>query len=250
MNLPVLLIVIFSSSLILTMIGLGGGLIFSPLFVLLGFTKSMAAATSLFLNGIAAASASIVYCRKGMVDFSVSLPLIITSSLGAPLGAMLTYRVNLKLFVGIMAAVIFLAALRMLFSVKVTDHGTGVSQQRKVVGGGIIGLVIGFLAGLLGIGGGVFVVPLLIYFLGLSTKIAAASSMFIVCFSSLTGFITHASITTIDWSFVLPAAACSFAGGQIGSRIMAERLRGRTIRIIFAIVLLALSAKLFHRVFM
>ena len=182
MNLPVLLIVIFSSSLILTMIGLGGGLIFSPLFVLLGLSKSMVASTFLFLNGIAAASAAIVYYRKKMVDFSVSLPLIVTSSLGAPLGALLTYRVNLKLFVGIMAAVIFLAALRMLFS--------------------------------------------------------------------LTGFIAHAYISTIDWRFVLPAAACSFAGGQIGPRIMAEKLRGRTIRIMFGVVLLTLSSKLFHRALM
>jgi uncharacterized membrane protein YfcA len=48
MNLLVLLAVIFVSSLVLTMIGLGGGLIFSPLFVLLGFAKSMAVTASLF----------------------------------------------------------------------------------------------------------------------------------------------------------------------------------------------------------
>ena len=116
MNLLILLIVIFFSSFILTMVGLGGGLIFSPLFVLLDFPKTMAVSASLFLNGIAAASAAYIYIKKKMVDFSVSLPLIITSSLGAPLGALTTHRINLKLFMGIMAVVIFLAALRMLFS--------------------------------------------------------------------------------------------------------------------------------------
>ncbi len=250
MHLLVLLFIIFLSSLILTMVGLGGGLIFSPLFILLDFPQTMAVSASLFLNGIAAASASYIYVRKKMVDFSVSLPLIITSSLGAPLGALTTHRINLKLFMGIMAVVILLAALRMLFSKQMKGRDAGVSQLRKIIGGGLIGLVIGFMAGLLGIGGGVFIVPLLIYFLGIPTKSAAATSIFIVCFSSFTGFVTHVSIGTIDWKFVLLAALFSFAGGQIGSRIMSEKLKGRTIRIIFGVVLLLFSAKLLQRAFM
>lgn len=249
MNLSILLLtVIFFASLILTMIGLGGGLVFSPLFVLLDFPKEMAVSASLFLNGIAAASAAIVYVRKKMVDFSVSLPLIVTSSLGAPLGALTTHWVNTEIFIVIMALVIFLAGLRMLFSTQVQSKGAEVSQRRRMLGGGLIGLVIGFLAGLLGIGGGVFVVPLLIFFLKVPTKTAAASSIFIVCFSSLSGFITYASMGTIDWKFVLLGAMFSFTGGQIGSRVMAERLRGRTIRIMFGVVLFVLSVKLFHRV--
>ena len=232
------------------MVGLGGGLIFSPLFVLLGFPQTMAVSASLFLNGIAAASASYIYIRKKMVDFSVSLPLIITSSLGAPLGALTTHRINLKLFLGIMAGVILLAAFRMLFSKQVKVRDKGVSRLRRIAGGGLIGLVIGFMAGLLGIGGGVFIVPLLIYFLGITTKSAAATSMFIVCFSSFTGFVTHVSIGAVDWKFIFLAALFSFAGGQIGSRIMSEKLKGRTIRIIFGVVLLLFSAKLIHRAFM
>ena len=103
MNLLILLPVIFFSSLILTMIGLGGGLIFSPLFVLLGFPTSMAVSASLFLNGIAAASAAFVYIRKKMVDYSVSLPLIVTSILGAPLGAVTTRWIDTRVFIGIMS---------------------------------------------------------------------------------------------------------------------------------------------------
>jgi len=67
----ILLVGIFLISLVLTMVGLGGGLIFSPLFVLLGFAKAEAASASLFLNLIAAASAAYTYSRKKMVDFSL-----------------------------------------------------------------------------------------------------------------------------------------------------------------------------------
>ena len=59
-----LIAVIFIVSLVLTMVGLGGGLIFSPMFVLLGFAKSQAASASLFLNLVAAASAAYTYSRK------------------------------------------------------------------------------------------------------------------------------------------------------------------------------------------
>ncbi|MBW2602988.1 MAG: sulfite exporter TauE/SafE family protein [Deltaproteobacteria bacterium] len=250
MSLVLLLSIIFFASLILTMVGLGGGLIFSPLFVLLNFPISMAVSASLFLNGISAVSAAIVYMRKKMVDFSVSFPLIVTSTISAPLGALVTHKINLKVFLMIMATAILAAALRMLLSKAAVDRRVELSRLKSIVGGGMIGLAIGFLAGLLGIGGGVFIVPMLIFLLGIPAKTAAASSIFIVCFSSFSGFISHASIGTIDWKFILLAALFSFTGGQIGSRIMAEKLKGRTVRIIFGIVLLAFSIKLFHKAFL
>ena len=111
-------------------------------------------------------------------------------------------------------------------------------------------MVIGFVAGLLGIGGGVFIVPLLIYVLGVPTKIAAATSIFIVVFSSFSGFIAHISIGRPDWKFILPAALFSFVGAQLGSRIMAEKLKGPTIRKIFGGILLLFVLKLLQRVFM
>ena len=139
----------------------------------------------------------------------------------------------------------------MLFSKKPdAQNGVPVSLARRVIGGGLIGMFIGTMAGLLGIGGGVFVVPLLIYLLRLPTKIAAATSMFIVVFSSFSGFIAHASFTALDWKFIVVAGLCSFAGGQAGSRIMTEKLKGRSVRIIFGLVLLAFSAKLIQKALM
>jgi len=247
MPLLLLLILIFFISLVLTMVGLGGGLIFSPLFVLLKFPISTAVSASLFLNGIAASSAAITYFRKRMIDVKVGLPLLITSTACAPIGAMLTAKTNVQVFSLIMALVIFLAAMRMLFSSRPEATEAQISTLRRVMGGGGIGVLIGVMAGLLGIGGGVFIVPLLIYLLKVPTKIAAATSIFIVVFSSFSGFLTHISIASPDWKFILTAALFSFAGGQLGSRIMAERLKGRTVRQIFGCVLLLFVFKLVQR---
>ncbi|MBL0699509.1 MAG: sulfite exporter TauE/SafE family protein, partial [Desulfosarcina sp.] len=89
MSLIILLPLILLISLILTMVGLGGGLIFSPMFILLDYPVSTAVSASLFLTGIAAVSAAIIYFRKKMVDIKIALPLIISSSLFAPVGAYL-----------------------------------------------------------------------------------------------------------------------------------------------------------------
>jgi len=182
-----------------------------------------------------------------MIDVKVGLPLLITSTACAPIGAMLTAKTNVQVFSLIMALVIFLAAMRMLFSSRPEATEAQISTLRRVMGGGGIGVLIGVMAGLLGIGGGVFIVPLLIYLLKVPTKIAAATSIFIVVFSSFSGFLTHISIASPDWKFILTAAMFSFAGGQLGSRIMAERLKGRTVRQIFGCVLLLFVFKLVQR---
>ena len=250
MTTSVLLILgIFLIALVLTMVGLGGGLIFSPLFVILGFAKADAASASLFLNLIAAASAAYTYSRKKMVDFSLAIPLIVSSGLAAPVGSFLNSRVDKTPFLITMSIVLALAGFRMLMSPPKQANNIKIDPLKKIIGGLGIGLCIGLMGGFLGIGGGVFVVPLLIYVLKTPTKIAAASSTFIVCFSSLTGFLGYAMMESINWNFILPAALASFIGGQAGARIMSTSLKGKTIRIIFSLILFALCIKLVHQAF-
>lgn len=234
-------------SLLLTMVGLGGGLIFSPLFVVLGMTKTAAASASLFLNLVAAGSAAWAYARSKMVDFTVSVPLIAASAAAAPVGAWLNAAISLQPFLALMAGVLFLAGIRMLLPTPAAAENGGISPLARALGGIVIGGIIGLLGGLLGIGGGVFVVPLLIYVLKVPTKIAAASSTFIVCFSSLTGFLGYASLDAVQWGFILPAAAASFVGGQLGARIMSTRIQPKTIRIAFSFILFALCARLLYQ---
>jgi uncharacterized protein len=234
-------------SLVLTMVGLGGGLVFSPLFVLLGMPQADAASASLLLNMIAAASAAMTYYRRKMVDFSIALPLLVASGLAAPLGSLLNTRLSMLPFLLTMAVVLLLAAVRMLLPPVVGDEKRPVASWEKWSGGLLIGAVIGLVGGLLGIGGGVFIVPLLIYILKIPTKTAAGTSIFVVCFSSFTGFLGYASLATLNWQILFPAAIASFVGGLAGSRLMSNRLSGAGIRWIFSAVLLGLSISLLYR---
>ena len=250
MSLTILLPIIFCSSFVLTMVGLGGGLIFSPLFLLLGFPVTTAVSASLFLNGTAAVSAAITYYRKKMIDMQTAIPLLLSSTAAAPFGAMLTGVIDVKVFSGVLAVVIFLASLRMIFSGKIEERRLPADMKGRILGGGAIGIVIGLMAGLLGIGGGVFIVPLLIYVLRTPTKTAAATSIFIVVFSSFSGFLAHISMADTDWKFIFSAAVFSFIGGQLGARVMSEKLKGRRIRQIFGIVLLVFFVKLLQKSFL
>jgi hypothetical protein len=54
---------------------------------------------------------------------------------------------------------------------------------------------------------------------------------------------------TIDWWFILPAALACFAGGQAGARVMSSKLKPKTIRSIFSVVLFILCLKLLHQAF-
>jgi uncharacterized membrane protein YfcA len=243
----ILIAAIFGISMVMTMVGLGGGLIYSPLFVILGMAKSQAASASLFLNLVAAASAAFAYSRKKMVDYPLSIPLIVSSSLTAPAGAYLNVLIDPRPFLIVMAVVLALAGVRMLLSPASAAAKADASPTAKVIGGISIGACIGLVGGLLGIGGGVFVVPLLIFVLKTPAKIAAASSTFIVCFSSLTGFLGYASMATVNWMFLWPAALVCIAGGQVGARIMSTRVKARFINVIFSAILFVLCAKLIHQ---
>ena len=100
------------------------------------------------------------------------------------------------------------------------------------------------MTGLIGRGGGSFVVPIL-YIVGLEARVAAASSAAAVSFSGLSSFIGH--ITTAarpNWILWLLCAPAVLAGSQLGSRLMAARLRGRALRRVFAFVLLAVATLL------
>ena len=118
------------------------------------------------------------------------------------------------------------------------------SSKGKLILGIIGGSVLGFFAGLIGRGGGTFVVPLL-FIAGLDPKTAAATSAFVVTLSGISSFASHiATSANPDWRLWSLCVLAVFIGSQLGSRFMASRLKGRRIKLIFGLVLLFISAML------
>jgi hypothetical protein len=106
-----------------------------------------------------------------------------------------------------------------------------------------VGGAAGFLGGLLGVGGGNFVVPALVA-LGFDPKKASATTSFVVIFASLSGFLGHASLAGMNYALLGWTALGSAGGAALGSWLMSDRLKGRQVKLIIGIVLIGIALKM------
>ncbi|WP_461834795.1 sulfite exporter TauE/SafE family protein [Desulfothermus sp.] len=232
-------------SFIFSMLGLGGAMLYIPVFHWLGYDfKSVAIPTGLLLNGVTALSAAVFYIRSKMVDIKGAIPLIISSFIGAPLGAYFTKFVPTKLLIFFFVIAMSFAGIRMLISSSQPDREKSMSYTIKMVLMVVGGFFVGFIAGLLGVGGGFLFVPMMLL-MGYKTKEAAATSSFVVVFSSFSGFAGHIAEGHFNLPFMLSTTIAVIIGSQIGAKVMKEKMKAKWIKQMFGIVLLAVAIKLF-----
>ncbi len=243
--LPIIIIAFFVA-ILFSMLGLGGAIIYTPLFFWLGLPLLSAIPMALLLNTITTASASITYLKQRLVDKRVAFPIIFTSILGALTGSYIAPRVDSEVIILLLSVILFLASIRMLFFSNLSFPPGTINRKRIAIGAGA-GLLIGIISSLVGIGGGTFVVPLLLI-LGFRTKNAVATSAFIITFMSLTGFLGYLNFgeQQLDIKLLFYAGAAAFMGAQAGSRIIFRRASPRTIERLFAVVLLFMVGKLLY----
>ena len=105
-----------------------------------------------------------------------------------------------------------------------------------------VGALAGFIGGLLGVGGGNIIVPALIA-AGLEPKRAAASASFVVIFASLSGFLAHASVAQLNMALLGSTAVASAAGAGLGAWLASEKVGGKQLKRIIALVLIAVAIK-------
>ena len=235
---------------IFSMLGLGGAMLYIPVFHWFGYDfKSVAIPTGLLLNGITALSAAVYYLRSKMVDIKGSIPLIVSSFIGAPVGAYFTKLVPTRTLILLFAIAMVFAGGRMLMTSAQADKEKMMELKRRMTLMSIGGFFIGFIAGLLGVGGGFLFVPMMIA-MGYATKQAAATSAFVVIFSSFSGFAGHIAEGHFNWPLMIATSIAVIIASQIGARVMKEKMKARWIKQMFAVVLLAIAAKLLWKLFL
>lgn len=247
-----------------TMIGIGGGVIFVPVFLLVfHFSPQEAVGTSLAAVFFNALSGSISYLRQKRVDIKAGWKFAVATLPGAFLGAWLVrYFTNyiLELVFGFlliaMALFIFLrkepasSDQRKGKNIrKLIDFRGEVFEYTPREGPGIIiSFIIGIISSLLGIGGGILHVPVLIYLLGFPVHIATATSHFVLAISTFSGSITHLTIGNI---LFLPALIVGFSailGAQIGA-MLSRRVKGLLIARLLALALVLVGIRLLLKAF-
>ena len=236
--------IIFALAFLFSMLGLGGALLYVPLLKWFHFDlKTVAIPTALLLNGLTALSASISYLRARMVDVQGAIPLILTSTVGASVGALCTQYVPTDTLIILFSIGMIVAGGRMLFSTNRSEAQSLAPLKKRLIATAISGFFIGYIAGLLGVGGGFLIVPVLIA-LGYPTKRAAATSAFTVVFSSFSGFFTHALTGHFFLPLLLSASVAVIVASQLGAKVMREKMKAIWIKRLFGLVLIGTAGKL------
>jgi len=229
-------------TMLLTIAGVGAAFILIPVFIALGIDLYVAMATALLLNSIAMIFASYRFAKKRLILWKIAIPILIVATTLSPVGAYVGKGLDRELlqwlFVGFL---LFASLLMLLYEPKPNNEER--SQTRQVIYGLSVGAFAGFLGGLLGVGGGNFIVPILVR-LGLEPRKASATTSFIVIFSSFSGFIGHASLGNINMPLLGFTAVGSALGAVAGSWLMTEKLKQKQIRMTIGIVLLIIAAKM------
>jgi hypothetical protein len=234
------LVFVFSG--LLAMAGLGAAFLFVPLFYYLGVPLAEATSTALLLNVVSLLFATVNYWRGKLINFRVGLPVLITAVILSPFGARLTPRVDTRVLLGLFAAFLIFAGFMMLFY-QARKRERELSRAVEVSAGVGVGGVAGFFGGLLGVGGGNFILPVLNW-LGLEPKVAAGTTALVVVFASLSGFLGHATLGGLDPLFIGITAVMAAAGSIAGSQLMKNKLSNAQLKKVIGVLLWLIAAKM------
>jgi len=233
---------VFFFSGLLAMAGLGAAFIFVPLFYYLGVPFAEAVPAALLLNVVSLMFAAVNYYRGGLINWRIGLPIMITAVLLAPLGAHTTPFVDKRLFLGMFSAFLVFAGCMMLFY-KPKPRLQPLSRTIESSAGAAVGSVAGFLGGLLGVGGGNFIVPVLNW-MGMDAKVAAGTTAMVVVFASLSGFLGHVTLGGLSPVFLGVMAVMSALGSIVGSQMMKTKISSSQLKKIIGVLLMVIAAKM------
>lgn len=231
----------FVISFVFSMLGMGGSQLYIPILYWMGMDfKTEAIPLGMLLNVVNSGSAAITYGRRKLIAWRVAVPFAVTMIAFAPLGVWLNVQLPVKPLLIFFALFTAAAAILMLSGWK-PKRGE-MSPRGRVILGLTAGSGLGTVAGMIGRGGGSFIVPLL-YIAGLEAKAAAATSAFVVTCSGLSSFASHlATAAHPQWDVWISTVIAVLLGSQLGSRLMAGRMKSRTVRLVFGWVLLGVAA--------
>ena len=243
---------------ILGILGGGGSILSIPILVyLLEVDVVMASAYSLFIVGTTSFVGAIPKYKKHLVNlrtgFFFGLPSIITIFITrkwiVPAIPEVVYQTESftltkrVLILGLFAVLMILASISMIRASKEIRNN---NHRFRVVLVIIEGMIIGFLTGLVGAGGGFLIIPALVLLTGLPFKTAVGTSLFIIAINSLIGFLGDVMNYSMDWKFLLSITALSVIGILIGDRI-SKKIPAATLRKSFGWFVLIMGCWILYR---
>ncbi len=241
------------TALVYASVGFGGGSTYNALLALSGVDYHLLPAIALTCNMIVVAGGTLHFLRAGMVRWPLILPFAAASVPMAWLGGQL--HVSQTFFIGLLGFALFLTGLRMALRGAPESYQTQPPKPLQLWLLGLpMGAILGLLAGIVGIGGGVFLAPLLHGMRWASTQtISASCSVFILVNSAagLAGQLTKFKSLpeSHDFQPYLWLFVAVFLGGQVGSHLGVKVLGAKVLRRLTGALVFYVSLRLLYRWF-
>ncbi len=228
------------SGILAGILGIGGGFIIVSLMVALSYPPIQAVATSSLVIIMSSTTGSFYNWRMGYLDLQrvvyLAIPAIIIAPLGAYLAGSISEYVLLTIFACFLLVNIFLIRLRQKI-VAQEQHSEALNPRLSRIVTGSIG---GFLAGLLGIGGGTIMVPLQMLLLNEDIKVAVRTSLGVIVTATISSTVVHAVQGNVMFTPGLILGIGGMLGTQVGTRLL-PKLPNSLVSQIFSLFLLSMA---------
>ena len=225
----------FITAFIYSSVGLGGASTYTALMVIMGLNHLEIPVLSLVLNLFVTTASSYYFIRNKHAKLKLIAPFLVSSIPMAYLGGML--NLPKEVFYGLLFGSLLFVALRIYFWKNVALQ-INISRQGVIVVSLVSGSILGLIAGSVGIGGGVYLVPLILV-LGLGTeKQAAACGAVFIWLNSLSGLAARLQYHVVDLSNYIIIIVAVTIGGILGSYLGASRYTPQTMQRVLGIVIL------------
>lgn len=239
-NIYLFLLILPIISFLYSSVGHGGASGYLALMALFSFAPETMKPTALLLNLFVAGISFYYYFKEGYFNRKLFLSFAISSIPFAFLGG--TIEIDASIYKKILAILLVFAILKML---NVFGKENNSIKQVKLWQGLIVGGIIGFFSGLIGIGGGIILTPVILLLHWGKMKEAAAVSALFIWVNSASGLIGQLFTGTViqTESFILVGIA--LIGGVLGGYVGSKKLNNQKLRYILAVVLVMACFKLF-----
>jgi uncharacterized membrane protein YfcA len=245
------ILAIFGITFVYSNLGMGGGILYVPvLFWLTGYSEDMIVPISLTFVLANCTTALANHQKVKLVDWKLGLILTSGAIIGTLIGTWFNLKTGREIFLLIFIGVVLAAVIKLLIDWLEKreeldmDDDSKLTRSRLAAAstGSIAG---GFMCGCLGLGGGVVNVPILMYILGRGTRKAIGTSFLIMALAAIIGIGTYfAEGVSIDMFYVFTLAPVVLIASYIGSRWGLKSLKGRSVRLLFILVLLVALIKI------
>ncbi|MBK7392123.1 MAG: sulfite exporter TauE/SafE family protein [Chloracidobacterium sp.] len=238
---PTALIIVLAIVIVAVMyssVGHGGASGYLAVMAFLAVAPEVTRPTALVLNLFVASIGTYQFWRAGYFSWRIFWPFALTSIPFAFIGGMI--HLPTQIYKMVLGVVLMLAALRLAWKLAPTDD----IKEPQMLLALAIGAVIGLLSGLVGVGGGIFLTPILLLMSWSETKTAAGVSAMFILVNSMAGLAGNYAQVSVLPSNVWIWIAAAVVGGLLGSTLGAKRFDSLTLRRVLAVVLLFAGVKL------